>query len=80
MVQQRSPAMIALHRHAFPATATRPRPIGELLLAGLGLVEGWLERRRQRRALLSLGEPMLKDIGLSRADVAGEAGKWFWQA
>jgi uncharacterized protein YjiS (DUF1127 family) len=80
MVQQRSPAMIALHRHAFPRTVTRPRPPGGPLLAGLGLVEGWLERRRQRRALLSLGEPMLKDIGLSRADVAGEAGKWFWQA
>jgi uncharacterized protein YjiS (DUF1127 family) len=79
MVQQRSPAMIALPRHTFP-TAARSRPLGELLLAGLGLVEGWLERRRQRRALLSLGEPMLKDIGLSRADVAGEAGKWFWQA
>jgi len=72
--------MIALHRHTFPTATARSRPIGELLLAGLGLVEGWLERRRQRRALLSLGEPMLKDIGLSRADVAGEAGKWFWQA
>ena len=71
--------MIALPRHAFPRTVTR-RPPGGPLLAGLGLVEGWLERRRQRRALLSLGEPALKDIGLSRADVAGEAGKWFWQA
>ena len=72
--------MIALPRHPFPTAAARSRPIGGPLLAGLGLVEGWLERRRQRRALLSLGEPMLKDIGLSRADVAGEAGKWFRQA
>jgi uncharacterized protein YjiS (DUF1127 family) len=80
MVQQRSPAMIALHRHTFPTATASSRPIGELLLAGLERVEAWVERRCQCRALLSLGEPMLKDIGLSRADVAGEAGKWFWQA
>jgi uncharacterized protein YjiS (DUF1127 family) len=71
--------MIVLPRHAFPTTATRSRPVGELLLVGLELVEGWLERHRQRRVLLSLGESMLKDVGLSRADVDGEARKWFWQ-
>ena len=37
------------------------------------------ERRRQRCALLSLDERMLKDIGLSQADVWLEARKSLWQ-
>ena len=40
----------------------------------------WLERARQRRQLRQLGDHMLKDIGLSRADVDAEASKPFWQA
>jgi uncharacterized protein YjiS (DUF1127 family) len=80
MVQRWSPIMIALPRHAFPTTGTRSRPIGGLLLAGLELVEGWAERHRQRRALLSLDDRTLKDIGFARADADGEARKWFWQA
>ena len=39
----------------------------------------WLERARQRRHLRTLSDHMLRDIGLSRADVEGEAGKPFWQ-
>ena len=38
------------------------------------------ERRRQRRILLGLGDAMLKDIGLSRADVMVEGEKPFWRA
>ena len=37
------------------------------------------ERRRQRRALMSLDDRLLKDIGLSRADVDQECGKPFWR-
>ena len=40
----------------------------------------WLERARQRRQLRELGDHMLKDIGLSRADVEAEAAKPFWRA
>jgi uncharacterized protein YjiS (DUF1127 family) len=40
----------------------------------------WLERARQRRQLQQLGDHMLKDIGLSRADVEAEAAKPFWRA
>jgi uncharacterized protein YjiS (DUF1127 family) len=46
------------------------------------LVEGALameERRRQRHALLCLDDRLLKDIGLSRADVDLECGKPFWR-
>jgi uncharacterized protein YjiS (DUF1127 family) len=46
------------------------------------LVEGvlaWLERVRQRRHLGELSDHMLKDIGLSRADVESEIAKPFWR-
>lgn len=40
----------------------------------------WLERARQRRALLSLGDRALRDFGASRCDAAGEGDKPFWRA
>jgi uncharacterized protein YjiS (DUF1127 family) len=39
----------------------------------------WLERTRQRRELSQLSSHMLKDIGLSRADVEAEVTKPFWR-
>ena len=41
----------------------------------------WLERYRQRRALLALSadDALLKDIGISRADAVREAAKPFWR-
>jgi uncharacterized protein YjiS (DUF1127 family) len=39
----------------------------------------WHERARQRRHLQYLSDHMLRDIGLSRADVRAEAGKPFWK-
>jgi uncharacterized protein YjiS (DUF1127 family) len=44
---------------------------------------GWLERRRQHRALLQLPDAMLKDMGVSRCDAWEawrEARKPFWRA
>jgi uncharacterized protein YjiS (DUF1127 family) len=47
-----------------------------------GRVAAWLgaclERARQRRQLADLDDGLLKDIGLSRADVARECGRWPW--
>ena len=40
----------------------------------------WQDRARQRAHLASLDDRMLRDIGLSRADVTGEASKPFWRA
>jgi uncharacterized protein YjiS (DUF1127 family) len=40
----------------------------------------WQERDRQRHALAQLDARMLKDIGLSRAEVALELHKPFWHA
>jgi uncharacterized protein YjiS (DUF1127 family) len=39
----------------------------------------WMDRVRQRRALGSLSDHMLKDLGLSRADTGFESGKRFWE-
>ena len=44
------------------------------------LVMTWLDRSRQRRHLAELDERMLRDIGLSRAEVDNETSRGFWQA
>ena len=53
----------------------------EPALAGaVGRLLDWIELSRQRRHLLELSDALLKDIGLTRADVEGEAAKPFWRA
>jgi uncharacterized protein YjiS (DUF1127 family) len=47
---------------------------------GIEQVLAWLERARQRRHLQQLSDHMLKDIGLSRAEVEAETSKPFWRA
>lgn len=39
----------------------------------------WIERTQQRRALARMDDHLLSDIGLSRADIARECDKAFWQ-
>jgi len=39
----------------------------------------WRERARRRRLLRELDDRMLRDVGLSRADVDRERVKHFWQ-
>jgi len=48
------------------------------LLAALRQVRRWKTLHDQRRQLAALSDAMLKDIGLSRADVEREAGRPFW--
>ncbi len=63
-----------------PAPAERESArIGSRVASLLQYVLAWSERIRQRRALLTLDDWMLKDIGLSRADVMREYDKRFWQ-
>jgi uncharacterized protein YjiS (DUF1127 family) len=40
----------------------------------------WLERMRERRQLAGLSDNMLKDIGVSRADVEHVVEKPFWKS
>ncbi|MEZ5831231.1 MAG: DUF1127 domain-containing protein [Dongiaceae bacterium] len=40
----------------------------------------WLERMRERRQLAAFNDNMLKDIGVSRADVEHVVEKPFWRA
>ena len=52
---------------------------GAWLGAALDTVARWQGRSAERRHLLELDARMLKDMGLSRADVVGEASKPFWR-
>jgi uncharacterized protein YjiS (DUF1127 family) len=68
----------ALFMPRVPA-ASVPRTTRSRLLTIVGLAELWLERRRQRRALLELSDALLKDIGVSRYEACREATKPFWR-
>ena len=49
------------------------------IAGGAAFVRRSLERRRQRRALLELDSRLLRDIGLTPADVRRECAKPGWQ-
>ena len=61
----------------------RPRQaagkVTSFLLRVSQIVEGWMDRRRQRRALLELSDHLLKDIGVGRGDAYREGSKPFWR-
>lgn len=64
------------------ALAARRRLRDRLSLSPLSVLEllvTWQARAQERRLLLQLDERMLKDIGVTRADVAREAAKPFWR-
>jgi uncharacterized protein YjiS (DUF1127 family) len=69
---------------SLPATATaaaahRTRVWLRALARAADRLLTWQERARQRRQLEGLSDHMLRDIGLTRADVMAEATKRFWQ-
>jgi hypothetical protein len=61
----------ALYRWARKASPDEERPERGVAL--------WLARWRERRALSELNDYLLRDIGLSRADVQAESAKWWWR-
>ncbi|WP_374380527.1 DUF1127 domain-containing protein [Dongia sp.] len=48
-------------------------------IRGFDALLSWIERGRQRRHLTGLSSHLLKDIGLSRADIEFEVRKRPWQ-
>lgn len=60
------------------------RPIGRKTNAGVlarvvDRLLGWSERGRQRRHLAQLDDRLLRDIGVSRAEVEAEISRPFWR-
>lgn len=55
------------------------RWIGRSVFHILGLPGRWIERSRSRAEMGQLDDRMLRDIGLSRLDVARELRKPFWR-
>lgn len=49
------------------------------LVSVLEAVLAWQDRARQRRQLAVMDNRLLRDIGLTRADVAAEMAKPFWR-
>jgi uncharacterized protein YjiS (DUF1127 family) len=47
-------------------------------IAEVGLT--WFDRAHQRRQLCELSDHMLRDVGLTRADVWAECAKPFWRS
>jgi uncharacterized protein YjiS (DUF1127 family) len=69
-------------------TAARPAPPLDISLKGLSALIvkvsdtllDWQERARQRHRLGEMDDHLLRDIGLSRADLEHESAKPFWRA
>jgi uncharacterized protein YjiS (DUF1127 family) len=74
-------------------TATRSNPAADISLKGISFkglsalivkatdtVLDWQERARQRHRLGEMDDHLLRDIGLSRADLEHESAKPFWRA
>jgi uncharacterized protein YjiS (DUF1127 family) len=59
------------------AIADRARHAAAMLAEALS---EWRERSRQRHTLGRLDDRLLRDMGLTRADVDQEVSKPFWQA
>jgi uncharacterized protein YjiS (DUF1127 family) len=72
-----------LHSHTAPVIHARraPAPLFQGLFSRLAdTFFAWQQRTEQRRRLAQFDDRMLRDIGLSRADVEHETAKPFWQA
>lgn len=53
-------------------------PRASTLMRVISMIEGAVERRRSRLALMELSDVQLKDIGISRSEAYREANRPFW--
>jgi uncharacterized protein YjiS (DUF1127 family) len=63
-----------------PATDISLKGLGTLIVKATDTVLDWQERARQRHRLGEMDDHLLRDIGLSRADLEHESAKPFWRA
>ncbi len=69
---------LSMH-HEHVRSQGRALPLRATGHAILRTLAAWRDRSRQRRVLAELDERMLRDIGVTRADIAWEVNKSFWQ-
>lgn len=55
------------------------RRAGEILVQAGDALIAWQHRAQERTHLMALDDRMLRDMGLTRADVEHEADKPFWR-
>jgi uncharacterized protein YjiS (DUF1127 family) len=68
-------------RNPHVLVAGRAWPVRTGIVAGLaGLLSGWRQRARQRRALAELPAHLLHDIGIDRRMALLESMKPFWRS
>jgi uncharacterized protein YjiS (DUF1127 family) len=58
----------------------RLKGFSTLIVNAMDTVLDWQDRARQRRHLGEMDDHLLRDIGLSRADLEYESSKPFWRA
>ncbi len=73
-------ASSGLYEVLYHLVLTFGRGLSQAAAAAFGWLLTWQERASQRHALDLLNDRMLKDIGLTRADVEWETRKPFWRA
>ena len=79
---QKSRALSGL-RTATHSTSTLDislKGLSALIVSVTDTVLDWQERARQRHRLGQMDDHLLRDIGLSRADLEHESAKPFWRA
>jgi len=83
MVVPAQPQEEMVMSRVYERSLTLPMPragLGRGLKQAMALLGVWHERWRQRSDLDQLSARELADIGLTRAEVLRERGKFFWMA